>query len=97
MVFYRRVLEHYRRLLFEPVSVPILDDDSQQLLDESYDSYSATYSRGVNPGRLTPQDCIEHCQKVYYNNHALIGILYIDLFQAVFTNTKTGVCINEVI
>ena len=67
-LFYRRVLEHYRRLLFEPVSVPILDDDSQRILDESYESYPG---RAVNPGRLTPQDCMSHCKKVYYSNHVM--------------------------
>lgn len=61
-------MEHYRRLLFEPVSVPILDDNSQRMMDESYDeSYSSMYGRGVNPAsRLTPQECMSHCKKVFY-------------------------------
>lgn len=62
-----RQLERYRRLLFEPVTV---DDDSQRLLDESYESNLAIYGRGINPGRLTPQDCMNHCKKVYYYSHA---------------------------
>ena len=62
-------------MLFEPVSVPLLDDDSQRLLDESY---SSIYSRGVNPGRLTPQDCMYHCKKVY--NYNLCNLMYLSLY-----------------
>ena len=78
--------------------MPILDDDSQRILDESYEAYSGTYGRGVNPGRLTPQDCMQHCKKVYYKID-LCNLIYFSLFQIVYTNTIAGnsySCINEV-
>ncbi|XP_065883421.1 uncharacterized protein [Dysidea avara] len=61
----RRTLEYYRRLLFEPVSTSMLDDDSQQLLNDSYESYPGSYG-GVNSTQLTPQHCMERCKKVLF-------------------------------
>jgi len=60
------MLEYYRRLLFEPVATSMLDDDSQQLLNDSYESYPGFYG-GVNNTRLTPQHCMERCKKACSN------------------------------
>ena len=77
------MLEHYRRLLFEPVSVPVSDEDSQRVMDSYDESYSSIYGRGVNPAsQLTPQECMSHCKKVcYYQSHyTLINLLCCRLY-----------------